>query len=63
MDTYCVSCKKNIANENSNFRKTKQYRLMLLLNCVICGKKNRPLLKPKNYIILIIFQMINLKLV
>ena len=40
METYCVSCKKNIANENSSFRKTKQNRLMLLSNCALCGKKS-----------------------
>ena len=30
METYCVSCKKYTANENSSVRKTKQNRLMLL---------------------------------
>ena len=30
METYCVSCKKYTENENSNFRKTKRNRLMLL---------------------------------
>ena len=39
METYCVSCKKNTGNENSNVRKAKQNRLMLLSNCAICGKK------------------------
>ena len=39
METYCVSCKKYIANEKSNVRKTKQNRLMLLSNGVVCGKK------------------------
>ena len=39
METYCVSCKENTANENSNARKTKQNRLMLLSNCAICGIK------------------------
>ena len=37
MERYCVSCKKNTANENSNVRKTKQNKLML---CAICSKKN-----------------------
>ena len=40
METYCVSCKKYTAKENSNVRKTKRSRLMLLSNCAICGKKN-----------------------
>ena len=39
METYCVSCKKNTANENSSVRKTKQNRLMLLSNWADCGKK------------------------
>ena len=39
METYCVSCKKYTANENSSFRKTKQNGLMLTSNCAICGKK------------------------
>ena len=38
METYCVSWKKYIANENSSVRKTKENRLMLLSNCTICGK-------------------------
>ena len=29
METYCVSCKKNTANEHSSARKTKRNRLML----------------------------------
>ena len=40
METYCVSCKKKTANVNSNIRKTKQNRLILLSNCAICGKKS-----------------------
>ena len=60
METYCVSCKKNTTNKNSNVRKTKQNRLTLLSNCGICGKKNRLLLKTENSTILILFQM-NLK--
>ena len=45
METYCVSCKKNTASENSNVRKTKQNRLMLLSNCVFCGKKKSTFIK------------------
>ena len=47
MKTYCVSCKKYTANENSSVRKTKQNRLMLLLNCAICGKKKSTVIKNK----------------
>ena len=45
MQTYCVSCKKYTANENSSVRKTKQKRLMLLSNCTICGKKKSTFIK------------------
>ena len=38
-ETYCVSCKKYIVNENSSVRKAKQYRLMLSSNCASCVKK------------------------
>ena len=46
METYCVCCKKN-ANVSSSFRKTKQNRLILLANCVVCGKKKSSLIKNK----------------
>ena len=39
METYCVSCKKNTANENLSVRNTKQDRSMILSNCSDCGKK------------------------
>ena len=37
--------KENIANENPSVRKTKQNRLMLLLNYAICGKKKSRFIK------------------
>ena len=40
METYCISCKKDTANENASVRKTKQIRLMFLSNCATWGKKN-----------------------
>ena len=47
METYCESCKKYTANENSSVQKTKQDRLMLLSNCAVCGKKNSTFIKKK----------------
>ena len=38
METHCVSCKKYTAKENSNVRKARQNRSMLLSNCAVCGK-------------------------
>ena len=35
METYCVSCKKYTANENSRVENTKQNILMLLPNYAI----------------------------
>ena len=39
LKTYCISCEKHTEEKNSNLRKTKQNRIMLLLNCAVCGKK------------------------
>ena len=47
METYCVSSKKYTENENSNVRKTKQSRLMLLSNCGTCGKRKSAFIKNK----------------
>ena len=45
METYCVSCKKYTANENSSVRKTKQNILILLSNRAICGKRKSTFIK------------------
>ena len=45
METYCVSCKRYTANKNLSVRKTNQNRLMLSLNCAICGKKKSTSIK------------------
>ena len=45
METYCVSCKKYTANENSSVKKTKQNILMLLSNCGVCGKEKSAFIK------------------
>ena len=55
METYCVICKKYIANENLSVIKTKQNRLVLSSNCAIFGKKQSTSLRIKNSTILIIF--------
>ena len=49
METYCVSCKKNTANENSSVKETKQNGLMLLSNCAVCGNKKSTFLKNKEH--------------
>ena len=42
MKTYCVNCRKNTENFNSNIFKTKNGRLIMQSNCTDCGiKKSR----------------------
>ena len=55
METYRVTCKKYMANENSSVRKTKQNRLILLPNYTVCGKRKSAFIKNE------IFQIISLK--
>ena len=45
MEAYCVSCMKNTATENSNVRKNKQNRLMVLWNFAICSNKKSTFMK------------------
>ena len=46
MEMYYVSCKKkNTVNKSSSVERTKQNGLMLLSNCVVCGKKKPRLIK------------------
>ena len=40
MLTYCLKCKRNTENVNSNVLKTKNGRKMLLSKCGICSSKN-----------------------
>ena len=47
MEIYCASCKRYTENKNSSVRKTKRYRLMLLLNCALCGKRKSTFIKNK----------------
>ena len=40
METYCVKCRKNIKNLNSNIFKTKNGRLIMQSKCADYGIKN-----------------------
>ena len=42
---YCVICKNYTENKNSSIKRTKQNRLMLLSNCVVCSKKKLRFIK------------------
>ena len=39
MKTYCVKCRKNTENLNSNIFKTKNGRLIMQSKCAVCGIK------------------------
>ena len=47
METFCISCKKYAANENSTVRKTKQNRLIFVSNCAVYSKKKSTFMKNK----------------
>ena len=44
MGSYCASCNKNEAIENSSVKRTKQNN-MLLSSCAVYGKKNSTFIK------------------
>ena len=61
MRTYCVSCKKTTAIENSSVKKNTQNRLLLYQIVLFVARKNQLSLKIRNYAIFIKFQTIFLK--
>ena len=61
MRTYCVSCKKTTTSENSSVKKNTQNGLLLYQIVLFVTRKNRLLLKIKNYAIFRKFQTIILK--
>ena len=61
MRTYCVSCKKTTTSENSSVKKNTRNGLLLYQIVLFVTRKNRLLLKIKNYAIFIKFQTIILK--
>ena len=52
---------RNLSNENSNVRKTKSNRLMLLSNCHICGKKKSGFINNQELNNFLKFEMTSLK--
>ena len=47
MLSYCLVCKSNTENQDAKMMKTKNGRLMLSLNCAICGNKKSRFVKEK----------------
>ena len=45
VESYCVSCEENTANENSSDRETTEDKLMVLSNCAVCDKKKSTFIK------------------
>ena len=48
MKTYCLVCKKNTDNANSKMMKTKNGRLQLKSQCLICGNKKSRFVKEQD---------------
>ena len=47
MLTYCLKCKKNTENVNSNVLKTKNGRIMLLSKCAVCSSQKSRLMEEQ----------------
>ena len=47
MLTYCLICKKDAENKNAKMMKTKNGRLVLSSNCVICSNKKSRFVKEQ----------------
>ena len=47
MKTYCVKCRKNTENLNSNIFKTKNGRLIMQSKCTECGFKKSRFMKEE----------------
>ena len=62
METYCISCKKNTANENSSARKLSKTDQYFCQTVLLMAKKNWLLFTIKTSAILTKFEMISLKL-
>ena len=45
MKSYCLKCKKDTENINSNVLKTSNDRTMILSKCAICGSKKSRFIK------------------
>ena len=45
--SYCLKCRKNTEGKNTNVLRTKNGRIMLLSNCVVCDDKNLKLIKER----------------
>ena len=44
---YCLKCKEKTDSKNPRAVKTKNERIMLLLNCTVCASKNSRFIKEK----------------
>ena len=48
MKSYCLKCKKDTENINSNVLKTSNDRTMILSKCAICGSKKSRFIKKQD---------------
>ena len=45
METYCLRCEENTTIKSSNVGRTKHSKLVIIVNCAICGKKKSRFIK------------------
>ena len=45
MLSYCFKCRKNTESKNPKVARTKNKRIMLLSNCVVCDSKKSKFIK------------------
>ena len=44
---YCLTCRKNTESKNPKIARTKNGRIILLSNCVVCDSKKSKFLKQQ----------------
>ena len=47
LSDYCLKCRKNTESKNPKTARTKNGRIMLLSNCVVCDSKKSKFLKQQ----------------
>ena len=47
MLSYCLKCRKNTESKNPKVVRTKNERIMLLLNCAVCNSKKSKFIKEQ----------------
>ena len=52
LSKYCLKCRKNTESKNLKVARTKDGRIMLLSNCVVCDSKKSKFMKQWKWIMM-----------